>query len=312
MTVREFFHLMQIVDDFDAAESRYKALLGLDMFVDKHWSDFDKRWASLGVAGPEFVFELMEPSKDEVDFGSPLPKFRNRHGQHFHSLSWYYDNDEIGTFVERLQAAGVRVIDPYPESDDPSRTKTIFTHPKDTFGQMEFQGIHVNGGPAQPMKAAHLDPEHTGAWWRDEFPLGLLGVSHMTTMVSDLDRARSLWTDVFDGEIFHEETTADRQSFFVLLGASVPGREIVVEVALPTAADSRIGLDQAAHGDMPHSISLRVKNLDAAAAHVESIGCSIIEPTDDTFLIDPADLFNGVVYCTTRSLPNEPRAWIEG
>ena len=81
MTTREFFHLMQIVDDFDDAEERYKALLGMDIFGPKHWSDFDKRWASLGTVGREFVFEIMEPSKDEADFGSPLPKFRNRHGQ---------------------------------------------------------------------------------------------------------------------------------------------------------------------------------------------------------------------------------------
>jgi catechol 2,3-dioxygenase-like lactoylglutathione lyase family enzyme len=311
MAIREFFHLMQIVDDFDAAEERYRALLGMDMYIEKQWSDFDKRWASLGVVGREFVFELMEPSKDEADFSSPLPKFRNRHGQHFHSLSWYYDNDEISDFADRLRAADIRVIEPYPDME--GRPKTIFTHPKDTFGQMEFQGI-IPDAPIHPdyRPPNHLDPDWVGEWWRDEFALGLIGCSHLTTLVNDLDRARTFYTELLGATAFHEETTADRSSVFVVVGGSLPGREIVVELAHPTDPSSRIGLDQAEHGDLPHSMSWRVKDLDAAAAHVESIGCRIVERSDDGFLIDPADLFNGVVYCTTRSLPNDPRGWIEG
>jgi catechol 2,3-dioxygenase-like lactoylglutathione lyase family enzyme len=313
MTVREFFHFMQIVDDFDDAEAKYKALLGLDVYAEKHWSDFDKRWASLAVVGPEFVLELMEPSKDEADRDSPLPKFWHRHGEHFHSLSWFYDNDELPAFIERLRAAGIRVIDPYPELDDPTRTKTIFTHPKDTFGQMEFQGIRVDSEDGFHRSAAHLDPEHTGAWWRDEFPLGLLGTSHITTIVDDLDRARTLWTDLLDGQVFHEETTADRSSMFVLVGGAVPGREIVVEVALPVPGESRIAIDQMQHGSMPHSLSLRVADLDAAATHVGNVGLSIIERSDDAFLIDPTELHNGVVYCTTRALRRRRgRSWLPG
>ena len=61
----------------------------------KSWSDFDKRWASLSVVGPDFVLEIMEPSKVEADRDSPLPKFRYRHGQHLHSLSWYVDAEDM-------------------------------------------------------------------------------------------------------------------------------------------------------------------------------------------------------------------------
>jgi catechol 2,3-dioxygenase-like lactoylglutathione lyase family enzyme len=313
MTVREFFHFMQIIDDFDSTEERYKALLGMDIYIAKSWSDFDKRWASLGTVGAEFVLELMEPSKDPADFDSPLPKFWNRHGQHFHSLSWYYDNDEMPRFIERLKEAGIRVIDPYPDTDDYGRTKTIFTHPKDTFGQMEFQGIRGDEHLSEDGHfSKHLDPEWTGDWWRDEFGLGLLGVSHVTTMVDDLDRAKRFYTDLLDGALFHEETTADRQSAYVCVGGAVPGREIVVELARPTDPDSRIGRDHADHGNMPHSMSLKVRDLEAASSHVDNVGLSIIERSDDGFLIDPADLANGPVFCTTRALPDDPRGWISG
>ena len=32
------------------------------------------------------------------DLGAPLPKFLARHGEHFHSFSWFVDNADIGSF----------------------------------------------------------------------------------------------------------------------------------------------------------------------------------------------------------------------
>ena len=53
MPIRQFFHLMLIVDDHDLAEARFAALLAPRVFQPKGWSDFDKRWASLTrVRGP--------------------------------------------------------------------------------------------------------------------------------------------------------------------------------------------------------------------------------------------------------------------
>ncbi len=85
----------------------------------------------------------------------------------------------------------------FPDGDiDPGNT--IFTHPKDTFGQLEFEG-----------KSEHwrgMDPRFQPGWsvepWRDG-PLGIKGLSHMTTVVRDLAKARHFYTTALEGTVLH-------------------------------------------------------------------------------------------------------------
>jgi catechol 2,3-dioxygenase-like lactoylglutathione lyase family enzyme len=301
MPIREFFHLVQIIDDFEKTDDRYRALLAPEVFMSKSWSDFDKRWASLSVIGPDFVLELMEPSQLEADQNSPLPKFHGRHGQHLHSLAWFVDREDIETLMARMRRSGVRVLTPYPtppEGAEAPSTLTFFTHPKDTFGQLEFQAMSatIHGDP-------HLQPGWSGAYWRDEHPLGIERTSHLTTVVADLDRARSFYTEVMDAPPFHEEVGPDRRSAFVMVGT-----ETVVELAQPTSDDSRLGRDLAEHGELPHAMTFKVADLDAVANHLAAAGFGTAERSDDSIVVEPADLFNAVVRFTTRSLPDDPRS----
>jgi len=294
MPIGKFFHLIHIVDDHDAAAARYDALLASHVYRPKHWSPFDKRWASLAMIGPDFVIELMEPSNDPADVGSPLPKFRARHGQHLHSMAWFVDGDDLEVVRKRMVERGVRALEPYgPVADG---ALTFFTFPKDTFGQLELQAVTADA--VEP----HLDEAWTGAFWRDEHPLGIERLSHLTTIVNDVEKARSFYADAMGAPAFHEETGPDRRSVFVLVGT-----ETVVELAQPTAGDSRLALDLAEHGEIPHAITFKVSDLDAVKAHAGDVGIGGAERSDDTLVLDPDDMFNAVVAFTTRVLPNDPR-----
>jgi catechol 2,3-dioxygenase-like lactoylglutathione lyase family enzyme len=300
MPIREFFHLMQIVDDFDETEQRYAALLAPHVYRPKGWSDFDLRWASLAVIGPDLVLEVMEPSKQATDLGSPLPKFWARHGQHLHSLSWFVDDDDMEKLMDRMKAWGVRVVTPYQgrtEGADAAIALTFFTHPKDTFGQLEFQAISTDGG-LDP----HLRPDWTGGYWRHEHPLGIERTSHITTVVADLERATSFYEEVLDAPAFHREEGPDRRSAFVMVGT-----ETVVELAEPAARTGRLGQDLAEHGELPHAIIFKVSDLRAVEGHLHAIGMGVAARTDDTIVVDPADLSNALVGFTTRQLPGDPR-----
>ena len=307
MPIQKFFHIMQIVDDFDEAQARWDALLSPQTYMAKSWSDFDKRWASLGVIGPEFVIEIMEPSKEPADLGSPLPKFRARHGQHLHSLAWYVDDDDFVPLKKRMADRGVRIIEPYgavaadeeENNPDAEAAATFFTFPKDTYGQLELQR---QPGPGHPHRPPHLEPGWTGAYWRDEHPLGIERLSHVTTMVDDLAGARSFYAEVMEAPAFHEESTDDRDSVFVMVGP-----DIVHELATPKSADSHMGQDLAAHGNMPYSITFQVPALDPVEAHAAGVGVGVFERTDDTVVLDPAQLSNAIIAFTTRRLPNDPR-----
>ena len=94
----------------------------------------------------DFMIEVIEPSKEPEDQQAPLPKFRGRFGQHFHSLAWYVDEPDLTPLFNRLRMNGVRIAKPgggmFPDGDDVDPGNTIFTHPKDTFGQIEFVGLN--------------------------------------------------------------------------------------------------------------------------------------------------------------------------
>jgi hypothetical protein len=294
MPIRELFHFMQIVDDFDAAQNFYDALLTPDTYMPKSWSDFDKRWASLGVIGPDFVLEIMEPSSLPEDQGLPLPKFHNRHGQHWHSLSWYVDADDMSALIDRLRDYGVRVITPYPTEE--AVPGTIFTHPKDTFGQLEIQGL--TGDQRRDPRFTQGKP--TDRW--TDGPLGLLRASHLTTGVLDLERAQDFYATCLEAKVFHSSSGPDRDSVFVLVGT-----ETIVELARPNTKDSLLGRDLAEHGELPHAATFTVADLDAASRHIENIGLRVDHIGDETIAIDPAQSFGAVIAFTSARIPNDPR-----
>src|SRR5262245_16110377 len=143
MPIREFFHLIHIVDDEDEVDEFYERLFAPLYFTRKSWLDVEKRWASLSMIG-NLCLEVIEPSDRDEDLQMPLSKFRTRFGQHYHSLAWYVDPPDVKPIFDRLRAEGVRIAKPgggfFPEGDiDPG--PTIFTHPKDTFGQVEFEAL---------------------------------------------------------------------------------------------------------------------------------------------------------------------------
>ena len=293
MPIRELFHFMQIVDDFDAAQRFYDSLVAPETYMAKSWSDFDKRWASLGVVGPDFVLEIMEPSTVPADQGSPLPKFRNRHGQHWHSFSWYVDPGDMGALIERLRGYGVRVITPYPGEE--ALPSTIFTHPKDTFGQLEFQSF--SGGGGDPRFTPGFSPQR----WA-EGPLGLRRTSHLTTIVSDLERAQDLYVKCLHADAFHNSSGADRDSVFVAVGT-----DTVIELARPLKSDSALGRDLHDHGELPHAATFSVVDLDAVIRHVEGLGLTAERQGDETITLGPDQAFGAVISFTTARIPNDPR-----
>ena len=225
MPIREFFHLIHVVDDIASANERFGVLFGEARF-NENWSDLDRRWASFMMLGDTMV-ELIQPSEAAEDRDQALTKFRRRFGQHLHSLSWYVDAPDMPALFEAFLAEGVRVVKPgggpFPEgTKDPGQT--IFTHPKDTAGQMEFVG--VQGGHL------HFDPRSNEAWAStppDASPLTLVGMSHFTMGISPAE-LKVLYERVLSAQTLREEGS----SVFLRVGS-----ESVVELAAPESAEPR-------------------------------------------------------------------------
>ncbi|MFI5046530.1 MAG: VOC family protein [Acidimicrobiia bacterium] len=299
MAVRELFHIMAIVDDLDAAQRLVDELFDPSTMMEKSWSDFDKRWATISLMGSDFSFELMEPSTAEEDAGAPLVKFGTRFGSHLHSLAWYVDRDELSALAGRLIDHGVRVVDPrgglLARDGLDDLPPTLFTHGRDTFGQLEFQ---VPGS----MRDPRLEDDWSDDRRRTGHPLGLLRLDHTTVLVHDLNRGKALFAGVLEGELVHEREDDDAAHAFVLVGTNT-----MVELLSPTRDDSRWGIELAKNGELPNALTLLVRDLDAAQRHVEGCGVRIEERTPDTFAADPSTTFGTTFSFTTARIPGDPR-----
>lgn len=298
MPVRELFHLMAIVDDFDAAQDFYDRLFSPHPVFGKSWSDFDKRWASIGLVGTDIPFELMEPSKEPADGTWPLPKFANRFGQHLHSLSWFVDKADWEPFVRKLVASGIRVVAPDGSPVGDELPPVVFTHAKDTLGQLEFMAIDDSGWATDARFSGQWG-DKSPTWWHDTHPLGIVRLSHVTVATRDLDRGIGVFADALGGSLL-DRTDTDA---YVLVG-----KETVVHLALPTGNDSPVAQDLAATGaELPHQFTFLVRDLDAAERHATSVGATVAERTADTIVLDPATTHGARLGFTTRPIPNDPR-----
>jgi len=300
MAIREFFHLIHIVNDEDEVDAWYDAVFSPRRFAQKHWLDVEKRWASLSMIG-DLMLEVIEPSSEPADQTMALSKFRARFGEHFHSLAWYVDGGGIKPLFDRLRTMGVRIARPgggiWPNGEiDPG--PTIFTHPKDTFGQLEFIDVTRHWMETDPR----FQPGWSPKWWADEHPLGIERVSHFTTIVTDLDRATTLYEEALGARVLSRSSGLVQDSVFVLVGT-----ETVVELARPASQDSRIPADLISNGELPHSCTFTVRDLESVAQHMDKVGVGIADRSNDTLTLEPSDCFGAVYSFTTTSVPGDPR-----
>lgn len=301
MALREFFHLIHVVDDLAEADELYDRLFAPQWFMKHRWADHEARWASLGMIG-DFMLETIKAGPNDQFPRKPLTRFHRRFGQHFHSLAWYVDDEAMQPFFRRLRAGGVRVAMPgggfFPNGDiDPGIT--IFSHPKDLGGQLEFVKREIYERldlRARPEEWKGVD------WWRDEHPLGIVTMSHMTQVVRDVTRTATQYEQLLGGKLIHELRVPERTSIFVFVGD-----ETIVELAEPTEADSLLRRDLAANGEITHGATFLVRDLDAVERHVVRLGITVASRAASTLALDPASTFGAPWSFTDERIPNDPR-----
>lgn len=299
LNIQEFFHLIHIVDGEDEVDAFYDRLFGRHCFLTRQFSPIEKRWASLGMVS-DLMLEVIEPSQDDADRDMPLTKFHRRHGQHFHSFAWYLAPEDIVDAFRTLRRAGIRVARPgggvFAEGDfHPGNT--IFTHPKDTFGQIEFEGKGQHWATADPR----FQPGWTTSPW-ESGPLGLVRLSHMTTVVREIEPAVRFYVDVLSGTAFHEEKSDSSHRAFVVVGPTT-----VIELACPLGGGGDTAEDLAAHGELPHSATFRVRDLAAVDRHVSWLGLAVSQRTDHTVALDPDGCYGARWSFTDVDIPGDPR-----
>jgi methylmalonyl-CoA epimerase len=120
-------HVGIAVEDLDAALALYRDRLGM---AEQHRETVEEQGveAVLLEVGPAHV-ELLAPLGPET----PVGKYLERNGPGIHHVA--YRTDDIDAALERIRAAGLRLIDEQPRIGIRG-SRVAFVHPKATGGAL--------------------------------------------------------------------------------------------------------------------------------------------------------------------------------
>jgi Glyoxalase/Bleomycin resistance protein/Dioxygenase superfamily len=294
MTIGKLFHIIHLTGDLPALEAWYDDVFSVRRgFLDHNYMPGEKRDASLVTVGDCVIEPLAPAFRIEGWDVMPLGRFYQRFGNHWHSIAWY--TDDAGEVWQRCTDNGVRVFveGGVRTTERPSPNAAIMTHPKDTIAQLEFFNPY---GTLMEEKDPRLQPGWDPTWWADNHPLGLVGLAYATVLTRDLDQARKVYTDVLGGTLVGESNSelTGTHNNYVLVG------DTVVELATPTRDGTLAADDMAANGQIFHSATFRVKDLDQAEKYLQSKGIESLARDEHTLLTSP-DTTHGVPFRWTTS-----------
>jgi catechol 2,3-dioxygenase-like lactoylglutathione lyase family enzyme len=292
--IGKLFHLTHVVTDLDAVDRWYDEVFAVNRFY-HGYEKLAGRVASLIAIG-DVIMEPMMPA-DVEDLRNPsVKRFHDRFGEHFHSIAWYVD--DVEGISERLDENGLRLYNIVGRQvRPPHEMAAVWTHPKESYGQLEFAlyGDFIK------------DPRFAENWsadpWRSH-PLGIQGASHIGVVVRELAAAARLYCDVLGGVLLHEETgPSGNERAFVAIGD-----DTVVELIRPSSPSSLAGQDLEKNGEGIHSLIFKTTDLDQARKFLQAKGMRPEEDGTDTVVLGPDQAFGMVVGFTDRVLPNDPRS----
>jgi catechol 2,3-dioxygenase-like lactoylglutathione lyase family enzyme len=250
-------HLNVVVQDYETSVAHLRDLFGAEYILDLPKPEWHAWLSEIGGV----IFEFFAP---------PNFLLHARHGPHYQGIEYQADMDEVRAAVADH---GVRIIR--------ELVVAVHTHPADAYGaDFEFYSgsFHDNDPPVltQLIKPA--------AYWRDEHPLGLLGLKAHTHMVSDIEAASRFMQSFVSGELLYDEARP-------ALGARAIGLQVadaVLELLAPTGAGPlRSELEIIGQGI--RSTVFQVRDLEQARRYFESRGTPLIAGSSpERFAIDPA------------------------
>jgi hypothetical protein len=300
MAIGRLFHIIHLTGDLPSLERWYDDVFSVRRgFLDHHYMEGEKRDASLVLLGDSVIEPLAPAFRVDGWDVMPLGRFYKRFGAHWHSIAWY--TDDAGEIWQRCTDNGIRVYVEGGQLTDvrPNPDSAIMTHPKDTVTQLEFmrpQGMIEENDP-------RLQPDWDGNWWVETHPLGTPGLAYTTVLTKDRERAEKVYVDVLGGTLLHRGSSVltGTDDTYVLMG------DTVVQLSTPNADGTIAADDLSANGEIHHSATYRVKDLDVAEEYLKSRGIVTVARDDDTILTDPRTTHGVPFRWTVWDVPGGPR-----
>jgi catechol 2,3-dioxygenase-like lactoylglutathione lyase family enzyme len=288
--IGKLFHLTLLVDEFDGPERFFNSVFSPLCMMRGYSSHWHREGAIYIIAETSIEPMYVLPPR-EGEPGTSWYRFMARYGPRVHNLAFYVD--DIQELARRLDAAGVRTTRGGTDS-------TVFAHPKDTPGMLEFS---PRGMISDPRFSAGWDAFRREYWPRH--PLGLERMSHVTVMVHALERAAAFYVDVLDAVPLSEtrSTLEGTDACYVLVG-----EDTVVELAHPHRAENAVGRELDEVGEGAIAVTFKVRDIGAAEKHLR-VWEAPISIVDATSIVLDRKRTWGVEYrFTTAALAGDPRS----
>jgi hypothetical protein len=254
---RRYSHLNVVLENFDASVAHLKDLFGAVFLLD--------------LPGPNWHACLMEIGGVIFEFFVP-PNFmlNSRHGPHYLGIEYETDMQEARAAVA---SHNVRIFRDIVEA--------IHTHPADGFGiDYEFYGGTFYG-PDAPHVTTHVKPAE---YWRDEHPIGLMGIKGYTQTVSDIVAGARFLQSLLEAESVYEVERPDLAARAVGLRIA----DVVVELLTPSG-DGPLRREMQLVGQGIRSTVFKVRDIDQARQYFVGRGLQLIPGTaPGSFAIPPA------------------------
>jgi hypothetical protein len=297
------FHIIHITDDLKALDAWYYDVFSVQRFMPDSYMKSEVRDASLVLVG-DLCIEPLAPSFHVDGWDNmPLGRFYNRLGKRFHSYAWYV-TEGMDDLYSDLRAAGVRCYGTAGVKQEDAKVQgALFTHPRDTYTQLEFvPGPSPDGGG--PLRDPRFQANWSPVWWADYHPLQVQKFSHSTVSVNDVTAARDLYVEVFKGKLLHEGEVAHNQttSAFVLVG-----EDLVIEFAQPLEDSSPVAKDIVSHHESIYSVTYKVRDLAQAEEYLSRKGVAFTYNDGTTLVSDPATTHGCVMVFSTWAIPGDTR-----
>jgi len=291
MPIGKVFHYTPLVGDLARAEVFFTSVFAPHCFY-RGYSPFWNRSAAM-YAISEFIIEPMQPHPPEASApASSWYRFMERHGPRVLNIGFYAT--DLPSLAEDFATGGIRTT-------DGGNAATLFTHPKDFPGMLEFFDPG-SGGLPDPRRGSTWSAEY----WRTVHPLGLDHPSHITVVVADRARAAALYRSVLGSVELPEQPSrvAGAQSTFVTVGP-----EVVIELAEPVDADCPLAADLHRVGESICGVTFAVLDLTRALTHLTTNHAPVATCSDGTIRLDRAGTFGADYAFTDRPLVGDPRIW---
>jgi catechol 2,3-dioxygenase-like lactoylglutathione lyase family enzyme len=290
--IGKLFHLTMLVDDFEGPEQFFNSIFSPVCTMRGYAAHWHRHAAIYIIAETSIEPMHVYPPADGEE-GTSWYRYMDRYGPRVHNLAFYVDDpDELAV---RLEAAGVRTT-------RAGTGTTVFAHPKDTPGMLEFSPVNASNSLPEPRFADSWSAFRREYW--PNHPLGLERLSHVTILVRDLEQATNFYVDVLDGVLLSESaaTIEDTDVRFVLVG-----EDTVLELAQPRDPASAAGQELAEVGQGAVAATFKVRDVARAERHLRAWDAPVSTSDPTTVVLDRKKTWGLEFRFTTTALAGDLR-----